>query len=134
MKSARGAFFDEAIVSGPGQKEFEEKIYAESQAKHWPRVAEGTGKFEGQVVIVTGAAGGQGEIEAKMFAQQGAKVWMVDIVEEGIKRVEAQIAEDGGKAVAVNMVGRTWSPASRKRTAVLMFWSTMPASARTAAF
>ena len=103
MKSARGAFFDEAIVSGPGQKEFEEKIYAESQAKHWPRVAEGTGKFEGQVVIVTGAAGGQGEIEAKMFAQQGAKVWMVDIVEEGIKRVEAQIAEDGGKAVAVTM-------------------------------
>ena len=44
MKSERAAFFDEAIVSGPGQKEFEERIYAESQAKHWPRVPEGTGR------------------------------------------------------------------------------------------
>lgn len=103
MKSQRAAFFDDAIVSGPGQKEFEERIYAESQAKHWPRVAEGTGKFEGQVVIVTGAAGGQGEMEAKMFAQQGAKVYMLDIVEEGLQRVEAQIIEDGGQAVAVVM-------------------------------
>lgn len=103
MKSQRAAFFDNAIVSGPGQKEFEERIYAESQAKHWPRVAEGTGKFEGQVVIVTGAAGGQGEMEAKMFAQQGAKVYMLDVVEEGMKRVEAQITEDGGQAVSVVM-------------------------------
>ncbi len=103
MKSQRAAFFDDAIVSGPGQKEFEERIYAESKAKHWPRVAEGTGKFEDQVVIVTGAAGGQGEMEAKMFAQQGAKVYMLDIVEEGLKRVEAQIIEDGGQAVAIVM-------------------------------
>ncbi|MDO5800878.1 SDR family NAD(P)-dependent oxidoreductase [uncultured Slackia sp.] len=103
MKSERAAFFDEAIVSGPGQKEFEERIYAESQAKHWPRVPEGTGKFDGQVAIVTGAAGGQGEIEAKMFAQQGAKVYMVDVVEEGLKRVEANILADGGEAVAVVM-------------------------------
>ena len=57
--------FDDAVVSGPDQKAFEEKIYAEAQAKRWPRVAEGTGKFEGQVVIVTGAAGGQGEMEAR---------------------------------------------------------------------
>ena len=57
MKSKRAEFFDDAVVSGPDQKAFEEKIYAEAQAKRWPRVAEGTGKFEGQVVIVTGAAG-----------------------------------------------------------------------------
>ena len=72
MKSERGAFFDNAVVSGPDQKAFEEKVYAEAQAKRWPRVAEGTGKFEGQVAIVTGTAGGQGEMEAKMIAQQGA--------------------------------------------------------------
>lgn len=87
MKSKRAEFFDDAVVSGPDQKAFEEKIYAEAQAKRWPRVAEGTGKFEGQVVIVTGAAGGQGEMEAKMIAQQGAKVYMADIEEEGLKRV-----------------------------------------------
>ena len=96
-------FFDDAVVSGPDQKAFEEKIYAEAQAKRWPRVAEGTGKFEGQVVIVTGAAGGQGEMEAKMIAQQGAKVYMADIEEEGLKRVEAAIIADGGEAVAFPM-------------------------------
>lgn len=40
---------------------------------------------------MTGAAGGQGEMEAKMIAQQGAKVYMADIEEEGLKRVEAAI-------------------------------------------
>ena len=103
MKSKRAEFFDDAVVSGPDQKAFEEKIYAEAQAKRWPRVAEGTGKFEGQVVIVTGAAGGQGEMEAKMIAQQGAKVDMADIEEEGLKRVEAAIIADGGEAVAFPM-------------------------------
>ena len=110
MKSKRAEFFDDAVVSGPDQKAFEEKIYAEAQAKRWPRVAEGTGKFEGQVVIVTGAAGGQGEMEAKMIAQQGAKVYMADIEEEGLKRVEAAIIADGGEAVAFPMEapGRSW--------------------------
>lgn len=103
MKSKRSEFFDEAVVSGPGQREFEERIYAEAQAKRWPRVAEGQGKFEGQVAVVTGAAGGQGEMEAKMIAQQGAKVYMVDIEEEGLKRVEYAIEADGGEAVAVLM-------------------------------
>ena len=73
MKSKRAEFFDNAVVSGPDQKAFEEKVYAEAQAKRWPRVAEGTGTFEGQVAIVTGAAGGQGEMEAKMIAQQAPR-------------------------------------------------------------
>lgn len=103
MKSKRGEFFESAIVSGPDQRAYEEKIYAESQAKHYPRVPEGTGKFEGHVVIVTGAAGGQGEIEAKMMAQQGATVYMNDIREDELKRVEAAIIVDGGKAVAFPM-------------------------------
>lgn len=103
MKSERAKFFEGAVLTGPGQEEFETKVYAEQKAKRWPRVAEGAGKFEGQVAIVTGAAEGQGELEAKMLAQQGAKVYMVDINEEGLQRVEAQIAEDGGEAVAVTM-------------------------------
>lgn len=103
MKSKRAEFFDNAIVSGEGQKEFEERVYVEAQAKRWPRVPEGTGKFEGQVAIVTGAASGQGEMEAKMIAQQGAKVYMADIEEEGLQRVEAAIIADGGQAVAFVM-------------------------------
>ena len=42
-------------------------------------------------------------MEAKMIAQQGAKVYMVDIEEEGLKRVESAIGADGGEAVAVLM-------------------------------
>lgn len=103
MKSKRAEFFEDAVVTGPGQREFEEKVYAEQKAKRWPRVAKGTGKFEDQVVIVTGAAGGQGEMEAKMFAQQGAKVYMTDIKEDGLARVEAAIKDDGGEAVAFPM-------------------------------
>lgn len=103
MKSKRAEFFDDAVVSGPGQKEFEERVYAEEKAKRWPRKPEGTGRFEDQVVIVTGAAGGQGEMEAKMFAQEGATVYMTDIKEDGLKRVAAQIEDDGGEAVAFPM-------------------------------
>lgn len=103
MKSKHAEFFDEAVLSGPGQSEFEERVYAEAKAKRWPRVEKGTGKFEDQVVIVTGAAGGQGEMEAKMFAQQGAKVYITDVKEDELKRVEAAILEDGGEAVAFPM-------------------------------
>ena len=103
MKSKRAEFFDDVILSGPGQAEFEEKVYGEEQAKRWPRVEKGSGKFEGQVVIVTGAAGGQGEMEAKMFAQQGATVYMTDVKEDGLRRVEAQIRDDGGEAVVFPM-------------------------------
>lgn len=103
MKSKHATFFDEAIIAGPGQREFEEKVYADAKAKRWPRVEKGAGRFEDQVVIVTGAAGGQGEMEAKMFAQQGAKVYMTDIKEEELERVEQMIVEDGGEAVAIPM-------------------------------
>lgn len=103
MKSRQAGFFDNAIVSGPDQKAFEERVYAEAQTKRWPRIATGAGKFEGQTAIVTGAAGGQGEMEAKMMAQQGAKVYLADIEEEGLKRVAAAINADDGEAVAFPM-------------------------------
>ncbi len=103
MKSERSKWFEGAVLSGPGQAEFEAKVYAEETSKHYPRVPEGTGKFEGQVVIVTGAANGQGEQESKMFAQQGAKVYMADINDEGLARISAQIIEDGGECVTVHL-------------------------------
>lgn len=103
MKSERASLFEGMVLSGPGQAEFEEKLYAQELAKRWPRVPEGTGKFEGQTVIVTGAAEGQGELEGKLFAQQGATVYLADVDDEGLQRVKAQIADDGGKAVAVKM-------------------------------
>ncbi len=103
MKSERGKFIEDAVLSGPGQAEFEQRIYTELKTKPYTRVPEGTGKFEGQVVVVTGAAEGQGEQEAKMFAQQGAKVYIADVNETDLKRVADCITNDGGECVAVVM-------------------------------
>lgn len=54
------------------------------------------GKLDGRVVLVTGAARGQGEQEARLFAAEGARVVIADVlVEQG----EA-LAEELGEGVA----------------------------------
>jgi NAD(P)-dependent dehydrogenase (short-subunit alcohol dehydrogenase family) len=58
-------------------------------------------RLEGKVAIVTGSGGGIGEATAKLFAQEGAKVVVVDINEEGGKRVEKEIRQGGGEAVFI---------------------------------
>jgi 3alpha(or 20beta)-hydroxysteroid dehydrogenase len=40
------------------------------------------GKLDGRVVIVTGAARGQGEQEARLFAAEGAKVVVADVLDD----------------------------------------------------
>lgn len=95
-------FFDNVILDGPEQAEFEKKLFEEERSMPWPRVAVGTGKLEGKVAIVTGAAGGQGEMEAKAIAQQGAKVVCVTNKNHAdLERVVAHIIRDGGEAIAV---------------------------------
>ncbi|EDY65124.1 dehydrogenase [Streptomyces pristinaespiralis ATCC 25486] len=42
----------------------------------------GMGKLDGRVVLVTGAARGQGEQEARLFAAEGAKVVLADVLDE----------------------------------------------------
>ncbi len=44
------------------------------------------GKLDGRVVIVTGAARGQGEQEARLFAAEGAKVAVADVLDEQGRR------------------------------------------------
>ncbi len=39
-------------------------------------------RLDGKVAIVTGAARGQGEAEARLFAQEGAKVVLADVLDE----------------------------------------------------
>ena len=46
-----------------------------------------TGRVEGKMAFVTGAAQGIGEAIAIMLAKEGAKVVVADINEEGIKEV-----------------------------------------------
>jgi 3alpha(or 20beta)-hydroxysteroid dehydrogenase len=51
------------------------------------------GRFDGKVVLVTGAARGQGEAEARLFAAQGAKVLLGDVLDEPGEAVAADIGD-----------------------------------------
>ncbi|MEV8545244.1 glucose 1-dehydrogenase [Streptomyces sp. NPDC051572] len=69
------------------------------------------GKLDGRVVIVTGAARGQGEQEARLFAAEGAKVVVADVLDE---QGEALAKELGATASYVHLdVGEEadWSAA-----------------------
>lgn len=49
------------------------------------------GRLEGKVALVTGAARGQGEAEARLFAAEGAKVVLGDVLDAEGERVAAAI-------------------------------------------
>jgi len=59
------------------------------------------GRLDGKVAIITGAASGQGALEAKMFAKEGAKVVANDVQEDNLKAVVEEINKDGGEALAI---------------------------------
>ncbi len=59
-------------------------------------------RLEGKVAIITGAAGGMGAEEARLFAKEGAKVVIADVLDDEGKQVEAEIAEAGGEATYVH--------------------------------
>jgi 3alpha(or 20beta)-hydroxysteroid dehydrogenase len=60
------------------------------------------GKLDGRVVIVTGAARGQGEQEARLFTAEGARVVLTDVLDD---RGEA-LAKELGQAYVHLDVGR----------------------------
>ena len=58
-------------------------------------------KFSGKVVIVTGASAGIGRASAILYAEQGAKVALADINEEGLNETSRLITEAGGESLVV---------------------------------
>ena len=60
-------------------------------------------RLEGKVAIITGGANGMGAEECRIFAREGAKVVIADVVEEQGRQVEAEIAEAGGDAVFMKL-------------------------------
>ena len=56
-------------------------------------------RLDGKIALITGAAKGQGEIEAKLFAREGAQVILSDILDADGSKVESEITELGGDAL-----------------------------------
>jgi len=57
--------------------------------------------FTGQVVLITGAASGFGQLAAMRFAEAGAKLAICDVNEEAVQSVAEKIRTDGGEALAM---------------------------------
>ncbi|MEU2658491.1 glucose 1-dehydrogenase [Streptomyces sp. NPDC007325] len=59
------------------------------------------GKLDGRVAIVTGAARGQGEREARLFAAEGARVVLADVLDGPGEALAKELGED--RAVYVHL-------------------------------
>ena len=58
-------------------------------------------RFEGKVVVVTGAAGGIGRATALRLAGEGARLALVDRAPEALEACRAAVEQAGGEALAV---------------------------------
>ena len=60
-------------------------------------------RLENKVALISGGARGMGAVEAKMFAAEGAKVVIGDMLGDEGRQVEAEINELGGECVFVQL-------------------------------
>jgi 3alpha(or 20beta)-hydroxysteroid dehydrogenase len=58
-------------------------------------------KLQGKVAIITGGGGAMGGAQARLFASEGAAVCVTDLFPEKAQAVAREIAEAGGRAIAV---------------------------------
>ncbi|WP_068615436.1 SDR family NAD(P)-dependent oxidoreductase [Paenibacillus tuaregi] len=59
------------------------------------------GRLADKVVIITGAAMGQGAEEARMFAKEGAKIVATDLQIDQLHAIVQEIKDNGGEAIGV---------------------------------
>ncbi|KPN94692.1 SDR family NAD(P)-dependent oxidoreductase [Lysinibacillus sp. ZYM-1] len=60
------------------------------------------GRLNGKVAIITGAAMGMGASEARLFAQEGAKVIATDVQIEALNNLVKEIKENGGDIIGLS--------------------------------
>ncbi|MEU4099519.1 SDR family NAD(P)-dependent oxidoreductase [Streptomyces tanashiensis] len=70
------------------------------------------GKLDGRVVLVTGAARGQGEQEARLFAAEGAKVVLGDVLDDAGEALAKELGEDRAAYVRLDVTSEAdWTAA-----------------------
>ena len=61
------------------------------------------GRLDGKVAFISGGARGMGAAEAQLFAKEGAKVAIGDVLDDDGRQVEAEINQTGGDCVFVHL-------------------------------
>ena len=59
-------------------------------------------RLEGKVAVITGAAGGMGKVAAEVFAREGARVVVADVLDDDGEATAKGIRDGGGEAVYVH--------------------------------
>ena len=60
-------------------------------------------RLENKVAFISGGARGMGAVEAKLFAREGARVVIGDVLEDEGRKTEAEINETGGECLFVRL-------------------------------
>ena len=59
-----------------------------------------SGRLDGKVALITGAARGMGASEARLFAEEGARVVLSDILEDPLEALESELIDCGYEVLA----------------------------------
>ncbi|MFC6067733.1 SDR family NAD(P)-dependent oxidoreductase [Streptomyces ochraceiscleroticus] len=71
------------------------------------------GKLDGRVVVITGAARGQGEQEARLFVAEGARVVLGDVLDEQGQALADELGGDAARYVRMDVASEDdWTAAA----------------------
>ena len=79
-------------------------------------------RFEGKVVLITGAAGGIGRAAAVRFAAEGARLGLVDLSRDGLRETQAAVEKAGGVGHAMEADVTRSADVARYAAAVAERW------------